>query len=222
MPEQSKIREERKINWDRIMISILIMLFVFTFGIFLGYIAGLLVKSTSLSLSDEIKNQILEIELQKEITNSYPCSEAGIDSLTDKLDYLGGLVKVLEQKYGYSNADTKEMKKLYTLLELQHYLLVKEKISKCGKNYEVILFFYSNEPEMLGASKSMGDMISYVRRKYSFLRVYSFDSAINLDSLDTLKQAYNVKNYPSVVVGNVTLDRVSSSEDIEKYIPKKS
>ena len=208
----------REVYWSKILLVFLIATLLFSLGILGGYIFSLFMRDNTLSIQEDIKNQLLELQLQKEMIEKYPCSETTLNRLTDKMEYLGGLIDILEKRMGFENADAKNMKTLYTLLELNHYLLMQKRAESCNETYIFILFFYSNEKQTISESQDVGRILGYIRNKYDNSRVYSFDSSIRLDSVDTLRDVFKVKKYPSVVVGNVTLTDVKTSEDVERYI----
>ena len=97
---------ERKINWQKLIFSFIIAVALFSFGIFLGFIAKGYVEKTSIKLQDSIRTQILTIETLNLLEDEFPCNSKTLDVTSEKLDYLGELVTLLENKKGKNDKET--------------------------------------------------------------------------------------------------------------------
>ena len=135
----------RKVNWGRLILAFLVACFLFSFGLFIGYLAKGIIENVSLDVVETTKTELSNLETLQLLEDQHPCNSFTLDRTSERLDYLGGLITNLEQKKSKSDAQVLEIKKLYTLLEVRHMLLIKEKKNSCGQNSSIFLFFYSNK-----------------------------------------------------------------------------
>jgi hypothetical protein len=211
--------EQRKAEWGKALLAFLIAVFLFSFGIFIGYLAKGIVESSTLSLADSARNEIINLETISMMEEQYPCSEYSLDLVSEKLDYLGELITLLEVKRGKDDNEVLQLKEIYTLLEIRHYLLIKSREESCGQNYSDFFFFYSNEKECDDAVKDTSFILSYLRKKYDDVRVYSFDSNLDSDVIKILKERYEVDSCVAVVLNGEKLKgEFNNSEDYEELI----
>ncbi len=222
--DMEAVLKERKIDWNRVLLAFLIGNLVFFIGIMLGYFIGQVAKSSAISIEDDIKNEFINLEVQSQILDKYPCSETALDQLSFRLDEVGKIVDTLEKRRGVDHPDVLKIKSLYTLFEIKHALLLEQRMKDCKEQYDVIWFFYSNaektkeEKEIRDQSQKLGFILSYLRNKYNFVRVYSIDASIHLPVTSVLRESFNVTRYPAVVVNDRLLGEIEKSEDVEPFL----
>ncbi len=187
-------------NWTKVLLTFLIATFLFFFGFFIGYLTQALLKSSTISIQDTAKTEILNLETLSMLESQYPCESYVVDTLTDRLDYVGGLISTLEERQGKTNTDVLELKKLYSILEVRHMLLVNDKNKQCNANYSIFLYFYSNDPTCKTPTDETAFVFTYLRRKFDTVRVYSFDKQLNSDLVKALLSHYQIDNSCSSVV----------------------
>ena len=64
---------------------------------------------------------------------------------------------------------------------------------------DTILYFYSNK-EDCNDCEQQGYVLSYIKKKYPSVRVYSFDINIENQAIDIIKENYDINIAPSVVI----------------------
>jgi len=211
----------REIDWGRFILAFLIACFLFSFGLFIGYLTKGVVESTTIDIIASTRNELTNLETLTVLEKDYPCNSFVLDETSDKLNYLGELITTLEVKKGKNNNEVLELKKMYTLLEARHMILIKQKNTQCNQNYSTFLFFYSNEKECQTKEGDISFILSYLRKKYDFVRVYSFD--VNLDSeiIKFLKDAYKIEGCESVVLNDKKIEgKIENSDDFEVLLNK--
>lgn len=132
--------------------------------------------------------------------------------------------RTLEQ-YEDSNRLTDELKiekQKYTLLKLQFFINSKNIKEKCNADYKFVLYFYQDEPENLEI-KSQQVVIARVlgdlkQEKGSEIILIPLAGDFDLGVINLLKETYNVKEYPSVVVDGVVLTGNVKLEDLEALL----
>jgi hypothetical protein len=210
--------KERRINLTKLVAVFSMTVLIFMLGLIVGNNIVNSKQQTLLETEESLKLDLIDLELQEKITQSNPCSNYVLYTLGEKIDDLAGKLVLLEGQLGKTDERVIALKKPYTLLIVRHYLLINERIGKCNENYTVVLFFYSNNPKYIDNSEKEGYVLSYFSKKYGTenIRVYSIDSDIDLGVVYTLKEVYNVTEYPTVVINDKKFSGFHSKEELEK------
>lgn len=211
---------DRKINWLKLILAFLIATAIFFFGLFVGYLAKNLISSSTIDIESSTRNTITNLETLNLLEGSYPCNTAVIDTVSQKLDYLGSIITTLENKKGKFDSDVLELKKLYTDIEIRHALLVQSRDAKCGQVHNIILFFYSNTAECKAQVDKTAFIADYMRNKYDNVKVYSFDSDLNSDVVSVLKNQYKIAGCSGIVLNDKKIENVTNSQQLENVIKK--
>ncbi len=84
-----------------------------------------------------------------------------------------------------------------------------------------ILYFYGNSSDCPECSQT-AIVLNALRQQYEDLRVYSFDTNLDLSALETLKSMYgiNAKNLPALVISEKTNIGFKSVDEIKDLIPE--
>ena len=215
------VGEDRKINWQKITLAFLIAVFMFTFGLFIGFLAKTLIQGATIDLQNSVRNEIVNLETIDLLEKDNVCENYSINLISEKLDYTGELISLLEIKKGKADTEVLELKKLYTMLEVRHMLLMEEKNRLCDQDYDIFLFFYSNDENCEDDVEKTSFILSYLRKKYDNVRVYSFDSNLDSDLVKILMSKYSVTSCKVVILNGekVTKD-IARSEDLEELFVK--
>src|SRR3989338_5356088 len=215
------VGEDRKINWQKITLAFLIAVFMFTFGLFIGFLAKTLIQGATIDLQNSVRNEIVNLETIDLLEKDNVCENYSINLISEKLDYTGELISLLEIKKGKADTEVLELKKLYTMLEVRHMLLMEEKNRLCDQDYDIFLFFYSNDENCEDDVEKTSFILSYLRKKYENVRVYSFDSNLDSDLVKILMSKYSVNSCKVVILNGekVTKD-IARSEDLEELFVK--
>ena len=215
------VGEDRKINWQKITLAFLIAVFMFTFGLFIGFLAKTLIQGATIDLQNSVRNEIVNLETIDLLEKDNVCENYSINLISEKLDYTGELISLLEIKKGKADTEVLELKKLYTMLEVRHMLLMEEKNRLCDQDYDIFLFFYSNDENCEDDVEKTSFILSYLRKKYENVRVYSFDSNLDSDLVKILMSKYSVTSCKTVILnGEKVTKEITNSEDLEELFVK--
>jgi len=212
----------RKIDWLRMILAFLIAVFLFSFGIFMGYIAkGVLEQSVS-DIEQETRNEILTLETLRDlIGQNSSCDTSNLDFVSQRLDYVGQLITTLEVRKGKFDSNVLEMKKLYSILEVRHILLTTESNQRCGSNYSEIFFFYSNQKECTDEVQKTSFILTYLRNKYSHVRVYSFDGDLDSELVKYMVKKYKVNLCTAVIFDGEKFEgKIEDAESVEWLVER--
>jgi hypothetical protein len=190
---------------------------VFFMGLLLGnYVSGIKLNNLE-DLENDLRTDTMAVEMQFLLLAEDPCRSVNTTPLTDELQNIASRLDYMENKLGNDNSEVLRIKEYYSLLELRHWLLLKKTRAECGLNSDLILFFYSNKNDC-PRCEEQGFILTYIRKKYPNVHVYSFD--VNLDNvaLDTIKEIYDVREAPTIVVNNVAYDSFLEKDDVERIV----
>lgn len=217
-----KGRDERIISWKKMAATFLITVVIFSLGLLVGAAITADKVDDILSFEKEARLQLESFELEEKLLESTPCVNPSL--LSSELEELGVRLAYLETQYAKDDPRILELKKPYTLLELRHYLKMKDMLEQCeNEDYTTILFFYSNKDKYLDVSEKQGFVLGYLQKKYTTekIKVYSFDADLDLDIVQTLMRVYGVKQVPSVIIGDKLYVGFHEKEEFEEIIESK-
>ncbi len=213
-----KSKGDRKGTTSRYIVTFSFATLLFIIGILIGSAITATKVENMINTREELRLEMLDLELQGALAEQNPCGNYVVYGLGEKLDDLGTRLTMLEDQLGKSDSRVIELKQPYTLLMIQHYILIKKRVEKCNENYHIALFFYSNKPEFVEDSKKQGFVLSYLAKKYGYeqVKVYSLDVDLNMGVVNTLKEMYNVSTVPTTVFNDKVYSGYHESEEFEK------
>ncbi len=190
----------------------------FIIGILIGYAITSGRMSGIRSTTENMRLEFLDLELQGALGEYNPCGTSFLYVIGERIDNLETRLILLEGQFGKNDESVIELKKPYTLLQIQHYLLIKKRIEKCNEDYIIILFFYSNKPEYIDDSEKQGYVLKYFADKYGYekIKVYSIDGDLGLGIVKTLKEMHHVEVLPTTIVNDKIYVGFHPRKDFEK------
>jgi len=210
---------KREINWTKILLAFLIASFLFFFGLFLGYLSNQIIEKNSNQILEETKNKLFSLESLSLLQEDYPCNSYMLDITSEKLSFIGELITLLEKKKGVNDREVLDLKKVYTLIEVRHFMLINDLKKNCQANYSTILFFYSNKEECKEDVTKKSFILTFLRNKYDFVRIYSFDLNLDSEILSFFKQVYNLGGCYGIILDEKKIEQdIQKYEEIEKYL----
>ena len=209
----------REINWQRLILAFLIATFLFFVGLFLGFLAKGFISQSSVELEQQIRSDIADLETLYLLEDTFPCNPQVLDITSERLDYLGELITISEVKQGKFDPQVLELKKLYTVLQVRHFLLTESRNQECSADANTILFFYSNAETCESGVEETSFVLTYLRNKYDNVRIYSFDIELDSDLISTLKTQYDIEGCSNVVLNKKKiLFPITDSSEIEPLL----
>jgi len=219
MNAKMKMKSKRtgKISKERYIASFALATLCFIIGILIGNTITMNKIAKIEKMENKLKYDIMSLELESMIAEKQPCFSFP-KILEEKLGEITTKIAFLENQLGKTHPKVLELKKYYSLLEIRHYFLLKERKERCKENYTIILFFYSNKPENIEFSERQGYVLDYLREKYGLekIKVYSLDYDLDLGIIRSLKAFYNITQVPSMVFNEDVYLGFHSKEELEK------
>jgi hypothetical protein len=174
---------------------------------------------------DTISTDILSLETQFDLLQEHSCTDIAENTiLPSELTSLGSQLSYMESQGSANNQDEiTRLKKLYSLLEIKDYLLMKQLAAKCNLKPVFILYFYSNEKSVCADCEKQGYVLTSLSQTYPKLRVYSFDYTLDIGALQTLLSIDDIENtLPALRINNKNYYGFQSVGAINKILPQLS
>src|ERR1700733_11672705 len=212
--------EHNTFDWKKYLLVFAITAAIFGTAIYVSNYFGDRKLSEIRTIQDNISIDILSSETQFSLLENSSCQSVGLGSLSTELGTLEDKLSATESDRGVNDPQVIELKKNYSLLEIEDYLLMNKITQECKITPVSIIYFYSNAGDCADCQKE-GYVLTDLRQTYPDLRVYSFDYNIGLSAVNTLISINKVgDNLPALVIKGKTYYGFQSLDDIEKAMPE--
>ncbi len=170
---------------------------------------------------DDISTDILSIETQFDLLQEHSCSDVGENTiLPSALSSLGSQLSYMEAHGTGTTEEVLRLKRLYSLLEIKDYLLMKQLSQKCNLKPVFILYFYSNKGDCTEC-ESQGYVLTALAQKYPKLRIYSFDYNLDVSALQSLISIDDIAyKLPALHINGQNFYGLKKISDVEKILPE--
>ncbi|MDD5253513.1 MAG: hypothetical protein PHG05_00205 [Candidatus Nanoarchaeia archaeon] len=215
----------RHIKRRRYLIAFVITLSVFLLGLLVGFSFN---KQREVYLSDIMDNQRLDydsLQLQYafiDVMKTEGVCEGITQALSKSVSDLEELRVKIEDYTGdddFSVANYKILKRDYLLAQIKYWLLNKQSEKVCNEDTVSVLYFYANDDVCKDCS-TQSYVLTYLKTLFGEkLLVFSIDSEFQDEPLvGILTRTYNIKEYPTVVVGNDVFPELMDSDKVMPII----
>ncbi len=211
----------RKTRWSNYLIAFVITSLIFATALYVSNYFNNRRINDIRQAQDTISTDILSLETQFDLLQERSCVDIAENTvLPNELQTLANQLSYMEGQ-GFTNQDEiTRLKRLYSLLEIKDYLLMKQFAVRCGLKPIFILYFYSNTGDCDDCQKQ-GYALTALARTYPQLRIYSFDYNLDVSALQTLISINDVENrMPALIVDGKLYYGYHSVADIEKILPQ--
>ena len=175
------------------------------------------------AMQKQLSVDSLSLETQFSLLESAPCNEiASSTTLADKLADLGTRLTYAENQLGTDDPQVIQLKQQYTLLEIRDYIITKRLSAACKAHTVTVLYFYSTGSDCTECERA-GYALSYLRDTYPHIRIYSFDTHLDLSALKTLMSLDKVNGkLPVFIINGKASSGFSNLTDLQSRFPKGS
>lgn len=212
----------RRARWGSYVAALFITGFMFATALYASNYFGNLRIAEIRTTQDDISIDILSLETQFDLLQEHSCRDIAENTiLPSELSALGNQLSYMEAQRSANQAEVLRLKRLYSLLEIKDYLLMKQIARKCNLKPVFILYFYSNKGDCADACESQGYVLTSLSQTYPQLRIYSFDYNLDVSALQTLIDIDNVgAEMPALVINGKTYHGFQGIAEIEKILPQ--
>jgi len=210
--------DKRKVNLQKYVFVFVLSTLIFLIGIFVGNIITNKNLTKLDKMEQDIKVQTMAIEMQFQLISENPCSLSNSTTFSKELYLLSDRLDYMESSLGVDDSRVLSLKDYYSLLELRHWLVSKKINENCKIKNNLILYFYSNKGDC-DKCEEQGYVLTYLRKKYPNVMVYTFD--INMDNvaLGTIKDIYiKSSELPVLIINDKTYYGFKDSAQIESLL----
>ena len=204
----------REFHGNRFLVSLIISTFLFALALGSGNFLSLQKVYDVEEMNYDIQTNIGSNDLSYLLFLQNPCDVELDNELNQELYDAGRRLSFVETQRGRGSKEARNMREYYSLLEIKHYLFMKDIKEKCGKDYDLILYFY----EECDMCQDQGFILKYFKDKYTNVFVYSFDFYSTNEAVKSIKRIYNITGVPGTVINGVTYNEELTREDIEKIL----
>jgi hypothetical protein len=211
---------KRQISKGKYIIAFVISASIFIIGLLLGTLIADSKLNSINDLQQRIRTQVFSVETQYNLALQNPCSLIDSSELTKDLYKISDDLGALEADLGKNNKDVLELSSYYSILETRHWMFMKEAAKRCGKDYKLILFFYSNNLDKCADCDTQGFVLTHIRKKYTNQSIYIYSYNVDIDNgvIQTLMRLYNVKKLPTIVINDKSYNGSKDSTELEKIL----
>ncbi len=207
---------QKKVEWFKYVVTFLITAGLFITVFYVTKIVNEKRFSEIRSIQDKISVDLLSSETQFALLNTTGCSINANSILAPEIEKLGERLSIMESQLSTTNDEVVTLKKYYSLLQIKDYLLAKELAAKCPTKPVTVVYFYTNDCD---ACTKQGYVLTALREKYPEIRIYSFDSGLDLSAIRTLEKINILSDErPSLVIDGVTYSGFKSLEEVEEIL----
>ncbi len=202
-----------------LLLSVIVFISGFFAGeIYSGYKYGNVVREF---YGEEL--DLLGFQLQLNLlSDSYACNRDLLEEISNARARIGSEIDFLERTKGKNDEEVRLLKERYLMYVYLTYVAFKQYKENCNAQDNIILFFYSNEPEYVEASEKQGFVLDYLYNKYKpYFHVFAIDLSIDNPLIKSLAKVYNVSSLPTLIINEkVKLEGLQSSDKIEALLFK--
>lgn len=210
--------EGKKISLAKYFFVFLFTVLIFGSGFLLSdYIGRKRIQALD-SLQQDLRVNILSLETQFSILRQAPCENLNESTLTKELYEISQKLVQVSNDLGQDNPYYLQLKKYYSIMEIQHWLLVVRAAKECSLPLHSIIYFYGDN-ERCPKCEDQGYLLTYFREKYPPLRIYSFDFDLPLSAIQTLKSIFSLKDsLPILIVDKNVYYGFKDKTEMEKIL----
>jgi hypothetical protein len=212
--------DKQKINIKKYVFVFVLTTLIFVIGLFLGSMITTRNLTKLDKMEQDIKVQTMAIELQYQLISENPCSVSNSTSISKELYLLSDRLDYMENTLGIDDLRVLSLKEYYSILEIRHWLMLKKINEKCNPRNNLILYFYSNKGECNNCEEQ-GYALTYIRKKYPNVMVYTFDINSENVAVETIKDIYiKSEDLPVLIINDKVYYGFKDSGQIESLLLK--
>lgn len=210
------------IDKNKYIITFIITAIIFASMLYINNILDEKRFGDTKAIQDQIALDLLSSETQFNLLKETSCKSINGSILSQELNSLSEKLTYLEANDTGSKSDELVyLKKYYSLLQIKDSLLMKQLGQKCSSKPISVLYFYGNKEDCPECEK-MSYVLSHLRGQYPDLRIYSFDTNLDLGAIDTLNSIYgiDVRKLPAFVHNDESYTGFRTIDEVKEIIPE--
>ena len=211
----------KKYFWEALVISVII----FGLGIFLGYMLELNRTSSIISVYQQSELDMLDIKIQENIlaAGTFDCNKF----FNETIDFANRIYDEAQslQKFEDSSTLTSGLIQQHEKYDLLRATLWMNSISlkqKCQSKFSTVVYFYSyntKDIDLKSKQAIFSNELSILKQNYGDkLVLIPIAGDLGLNSIDILKNEYNITQYPTILINEKTkIEQVVDLPSLDDY-----
>jgi len=207
---------------SRYFLAAFITLAIFLLGVAIGSEVSDVKVSELEKSQEQLRTDLSTLDLQYTLLEENICEFTDTEDVNAQLYTLSARLTTMEDELGKNDPDVLRLVEFYDVLQLRHWNFLKKQKEKCGMNYDLVLFFFSNEEGVCQECEEQGFMLTYLHKKDPNFISYGLNVDIDNPVLNLIKKKYNVTTTPTMIINEQKVEGFTPVEEIQEYINKSS
>lgn len=196
----------------KLIIAFILGTLIFCSVFLLGYTISYYKMQSTALVQEDLRYQLLSMNIEQELLGN-SCKDFDPSRFSNERNRVGAIIGLLEERLGKENAQVLEQKKIYSILEGNHFLYIKQHNENCNNTVPFLLFFYSNKGPYKDEAQKLGYIITTLNNEKPELMVYSFDYDLDSSIIELLKEKYNITIPNQLVINGKTIQKTPQNID---------
>lgn len=164
--------------------------------------------SLSVLLNDALNNETLSCQFLK----------GKLNETKNSLDELGDQVIEYEEDSRINEPLYKELKKQFTMIRAEYWLMLEKLRNQCNNNYTTILFFYQTK-QPCNECKDQGAILTHLNSIKDNIFIVPVDADEELLIIEIIKETYSINQAPTMIINaNQKIEGLISEQELLKKI----
>jgi hypothetical protein len=214
---------KKQLNVGTILSALIISTILFLAGIYVGYGISTqklsVIETEILDITRDIENFQLQFLLLDMFGENATCPllKNTLSDINKRCYSLGSRLESANPESEILTYDEYiNLKKEYSRVLIGYWLLANKFQKSCVSNMSTIVYFYSKE---CNACKDQGFVLTYLKNKYGEkVLIFALDTDLEEPSIEAIKNHYNIKIYPSLIVNGKLYEGFQSVEKLENMV----
>lgn len=214
----------RKVNRRRYVLAFVITAAIFFLGFFFGFIMDLQRINYFQTVNDANQMNIRSLQIQDDLVNSGTARNqcAAFRFMFDKaiteLENNRERLELYSQQSNVKQADFDTIKREYMLSQINFWQISQNLKESCpnASDFVTIIYFFSDAKKCPDCDKQATVLNYYKSQLKENILIFSIDE--QMDSTEPLvkllKNIYDVNNYPTLVVENITYENYTDQHEL--------
>jgi hypothetical protein len=214
--------KNKHIFWEALILAI----FIFASGVFLGYLLELNRTSNIITLYQNSELNLLDVQLQTDFIalNNLSCDIASnyIFSFAEKTYQDARLLEKYDDANKLSRGVILQHKK-YDLLRARLWLNALDLNDRCGKRFVNVVYFYNyntKDIETKAKQSIFSNRLSEIKASLSdSILLIPIAANLGSDSINYMMAEYNIGSVPAILIDEKTkVETIDQLKNIEQYL----
>ncbi len=190
----------------------------------LGLMLGLVIEGKRLqyyqNINQEQRLDYASLQLQYEYINQLkeekncPALLKAYDESVKSLEGLRSRLEMYSRQTTINKNEFEMLRREYMLEQVRYFLFAKQAKELCNQDAVTILYFYSSDAICTDCGKQEF-ILTYLKKKFGDrLLNFAFDERQDDPMIKMLKQSYDLKTYPSLIISGDKYEGFMSAEDL--------